>query len=111
MTTNGKLISDIEIGPPLENSDHNTVKFKIQTLHYVYRSRKMTFSYRKANYLAMRYVLSLINWEEWLNALNIEEAWQAFKSICFELIEKHVPISNFERKFQTSQNGSQMKPK
>ena len=98
LTTNDKLIADIEIGPLLENSDHNIVKFKIQTLHYVHRSRKTTFNYRKANYPAMTNALSRINWEELLDTLNIEEAWQAFKSICFELIEKHVPVSNFERK-------------
>ena len=42
--------------------------------------------------------LSQINWEEKMADLNVEEAWQVFKSICFDLIDKHVPANNVEQK-------------
>ena len=46
----------------------------------------------------MNNVLSQINWEEKMADLNVEEAWQVFKSICFDLIDKHVPANNVEKK-------------
>ena len=93
------IVNNLQVGPPLGNSDHNTVMFDllVNTIPETTDSTKILptmfrFDFGNTEWIALRNALHEVNWHSILyNTPNVDVLWEKFTSTLWEVINVHVP--------------------
>ena len=85
------MIEDLAYNPPLGESDHICLTFKLQQFHNKKDTRPVHNIF-KTNYTAVREELSKPNWHELLNS-NFETDYDTFFNYRRNSMEKHSPLN------------------
>ena len=91
LVSNDQSIDNIDYESPLGKSDHRVLQFQYQCSVRRLNYKKVKFYYDKADYTAMKEMLVNINWQDKLNAENIDDNWEQFKNIINSVVDKYVP--------------------
>ena len=86
-------VKNIEVLPPLGNSDHGVVIADVVCEWKSKVERKPARLYSKGNYKLINEGLNRINWEIEFEGKSVQECWEIFKAKLRELVEKHVPMT------------------
>lgn len=92
LTDCSDLVSDIRICEGLGNSDHNMVKFNISSERKPKNNLVLVPNFNKADFKSIRKDLAKIDWNSELADLDVDEAWDFFKSRLEQVQGKHVPL-------------------
>ncbi|KAF8369118.1 hypothetical protein PRIPAC_86947 [Pristionchus pacificus] len=85
------LISDTEIGPPFDISDHNVVKFKLTLAHSV-PAFSLRRDYKKADYSLINSQLANVDWSSAFSILkHVDEMYDLLMKLIQKSIDTHVP--------------------
>ena len=93
------IVDNLEVGPHLGNSDHNTVMFDL-LVNTVPESTDSTeilpklfrYDFHKADWVALRNALNEVDWHFILyDTPNVDVLWEKFTNTLWEVIDEHVP--------------------
>ena len=91
LSTEPELVEGVNVGCPVANSDHNTIKFVIAA-EIVGRNRKREVArYHKADYEKICNELETVQWKEILEGKEVEQAWNIIKEEMLESVRRWVP--------------------
>lgn len=103
--TEEENIIDLEVDSPLGKSDHVVLKFKyvcyLDNLEEYKDGGFPKYIYYKGDYEKMSQMLMGIDWENELNGKTVEEMWNKYKKIMYELYHQCIPV-RAKRKKMTS---------
>ena len=98
-TSNNDLISSVRTGPPLGNSDHNSILFTYKFMFSKSPPRTQFLNFFKANYTAINSYLVNVNWDTiFSNSTNIDELYNKFLTFIHSIINRFVPITTVKSK-------------
>ena len=93
VTDHPNRITNLQYEPPLgEKGDHCIITCKL-TVTFERNSKGGILQFGKANYEEFRNALSGITWEDTMNPMNVEQAWDFFLNIMTKNIDSYVPRS------------------
>ena len=84
---------NIQLNPPLGNSDHCSIVWEVEMNFKVTEQAKKYFNYNKANYSAMKEDILAVDWQSNLSNKNVEEAWNTLHEKLEATCRKNIPIS------------------
>ncbi|XP_050792311.1 uncharacterized protein LOC127042868 [Gopherus flavomarginatus] len=85
------LVEEMVVGDNLGSSDHELIQFKLDGRINKCRSGIRVFDFSRANFKELRKLVREVDWTEELVDLNVEEAWNYFKSQLRRLSEACIP--------------------
>jgi hypothetical protein len=94
LSSNRELSSNVVEEPPLFNSDHSSISFKINLCFNKAKSKlQKRLNYRKANYDAISVFISSLNWDRQFSHFSTLQAkYDHFVSILRETVESYCPF-------------------
>ena len=101
LTSCPSMISNVHVLDLNEvvKSDHSAISFDIKAkCSRLKRTPYSIYNYSKADWIALNYDLSRVNWDACLKYCDIYVAWPRFKAILQSLCEKHIPKIKVSRK-------------
>ena len=108
MSNNCFLVSDIQLAPPLGNSDHSCVKFTVDLPvknTFSETSSQKVYLWNQADYELLSNYLLQINWSDFLSVnLTVDSIWTSFKSILFDAFDQFVPTRRRRGSGHTKKN-------
>ena len=106
LTNEEGMLSDLEYCSPLGKSDHSLLQFNFHCYIQQENIDREKYYYDKANFSAMKEDLSVINWNDELDDMNVTEQWKVFKDRLYTIQDKYVlkrkPRSSQEKKGKTN---------
>ena len=105
LVSNQNLIANLEVGPPLGQSDHLGLNFQLITNDKTNDSinQRVMYNYGQADYNIINAYLMTIDWDEQLNQSDsIDEMWGIFMSFLSYIHENFIPIKNFDNTCRNS---------
>ena len=73
------IISTLQIGEPLSNSDHNSIRLGLN-IQIGHQGQCKTFlDFRNANFEGLNKELATVNWDTVLDTDSIDQQWQPLK--------------------------------
>ena len=103
ITDSVHLVKKLIVDPchPICVSDHHVIKFDLSLNVLRQKPVKRTiYNFKKANWDSLNSEFININWETLLAYDNIEISWNKFKSIFFEICNKHIPKMKISNDFK-----------
>ena len=97
LTRNPNIVCDIKHHPPIAKSHHSVLTAKLKTTFTKQnvanskRDKIIKPNFEKANYSAINQQFSDYNWENMLNELNVNEAWDLIKLNIYQAQNSFVP--------------------
>ena len=104
--SNEEIISDVEIGENLDESDHQIIRFNITLGAEFTENKEKILDFKKANWEGFINEINSINWENTFYNLNCNQMWTKYKSILFNLQIKYIPLKRIRSKKNIILDGS-----
>ena len=103
ITDNAHLVNNLTVDPshPICGSDHHSIKFDLSLNTLRKKPAKRTiYNFKHADWDSLNSEFLNINWELILAYDNIEYSWKKFKSIFFQICNKHTPNIKVSNEFK-----------
>ena len=103
LTTHAPTVNSLNVHEHFEicKSDHYAITFEVMTnIKRLKSAKRKSYNFKRANWEALNYDLSHINWNDTLNCNEPELAWSSFKSKLFSCVDKHIPKVTIKSEFQ-----------
>ena len=95
LTNEEEMVNEINLLTGLGKSDHLVIDFSLifdtKEESNVCSTDKLNFF--RGNYNEIRHQLSLRNWHQELNGLNLLQSWQRFAELNINLIKNNIPVN------------------
>ena len=94
-------IEEIKYDPPIGRSDHAVLKFKFALEGEIAISNEefIKKKYFQADYIIMKRVFELINWESDMSETELQAKWDYFVHIYNQTVDRLVPVGHSQGKF------------
>ena len=94
LTNNDGMMSNVNVLPrnSVIKSDHFPIEFDVNT-KFKYRPvpKRKIYNFKLANWDKLNLELSKVHWEDFVDGIEPEIAWQNFKTILFLFVDQHIP--------------------
>ena len=98
LTSEESMIRDLEHCPPLENSHHDCLTFKIMCYAKFQKNDPVVRDLRNADFAAIVHAIEQSGIHESLHHLNAQEDWECLKGLLSNLEDMHIPLKKRNKK-------------
>ena len=92
-TNEANMINHVDYLPGLGNSDHVCIYFHLSCYSTFKPNHTPRYNVYRADFDSMHAVFYTIDWPDIMEPMNTKEAWEFFKTVLQDIIDKYVPIS------------------
>ena len=92
-TNEAYMINHIDYLPGLGNSDHVRICFHLSCYSISKPNHTPRYNVNRADFDSMRMAFYSVDWADIMELINIQEAWEFFKTVFQDIIDRYVPIT------------------
>ena len=97
-TNEADMINHIDYLPGLVNSDHVCIRFHLSCYSTIKPNHIPRYNVNRADFDSIRAAFHTIDWPYNMESMNTQEAWEFFKTVLQDIIDKFVPLTTGVRK-------------
>ena len=96
------MINHIDYLPGLGNSDHICICFHLSCYSTYKPNQTPRYNVNRANFDNMHEALYTVNWLDIMEPMNTQEAWEFFKTVIQDIIDKYIPTTTGVQKIRNT---------